>query len=134
MLIGDTAGWNDPIIGQGLAIAFRDARMVSEILLSSREWSREQFAPYGAERLEQMRRLRIATTFTVDLHAPRSHLKPQSGAACSTNGRSTIPRCCCRSCPCSLAPTHHHPLALSIRSSSRKSCPRPAAPPDAVEC
>lgn len=34
VLIGDAAGWNDPIIGQGLSIAMRDARMVSEILLA----------------------------------------------------------------------------------------------------
>ena len=28
VLIGDAAGWNDPIIGQGLSIALRDVRMV----------------------------------------------------------------------------------------------------------
>ena len=32
ILIGDAAGWNDPIIGQGLAISMRDARLVSQIL------------------------------------------------------------------------------------------------------
>ena len=33
VLIGDAAGWSDPIVGQGLAVALRDARMVSEVLL-----------------------------------------------------------------------------------------------------
>ena len=33
MLIGDAAGHNDPIIGQGLSIAMRDARIVRDLVL-----------------------------------------------------------------------------------------------------
>ena len=33
VLIGDAAGHNDPIIGQGLSIAMRDARMVRDLVL-----------------------------------------------------------------------------------------------------
>jgi 2-polyprenyl-6-methoxyphenol hydroxylase-like FAD-dependent oxidoreductase len=60
VLLGDAAGWNDPIIGQGLAIALRDVRMVSEILRSGSDWSPTALEPYGVERRERMRRLRLA--------------------------------------------------------------------------
>src|SRR5262249_11455487 len=33
VLIGDAAGHNDPVTGQGLSIALRDVRLVSEIIL-----------------------------------------------------------------------------------------------------
>lgn len=59
VLIGDCAGHNDPIIGQGLSIAFRDIRMVSELLLGSADWRSALFSPYGEEREERMRRLRF---------------------------------------------------------------------------
>ncbi len=58
VLIGDAAGHNDPIIGQGLSIAQRDVRMVSEILISGSDWSTAALRPYAEERAERMRRLR----------------------------------------------------------------------------
>ncbi len=67
VLLGDAAGWNDPIIGQGLAIALRDVRMVSEVLRSGSDWSATAFEPYGAERRERMRRLRLAARIRTDL-------------------------------------------------------------------
>jgi 2-polyprenyl-6-methoxyphenol hydroxylase-like FAD-dependent oxidoreductase len=60
VLIGDAAGWNDPIIGQGLSITYRDVRIVSEILRETKDWSQADFAPYAEERCERMRRLRFA--------------------------------------------------------------------------
>jgi 2-polyprenyl-6-methoxyphenol hydroxylase-like FAD-dependent oxidoreductase len=60
VLIGDAAGHNDPIIGQGLAISLRDARLVCETLLNNTEWNSGVFAPYVDERRERMRRLRLA--------------------------------------------------------------------------
>lgn len=60
VLIGDSAGWSDPLIGQGLAIAFRDARSVADILLSSPDWSPRAFAPWVEERRERMHRIRVA--------------------------------------------------------------------------
>jgi menaquinone-9 beta-reductase len=70
VLIGDAAGWNDPIIGQGLSIAMRDARMVRDLVLDGATKASD-FAPYGVERLERMRRLRLladvmAVTFVED--------------------------------------------------------------------
>jgi 2-polyprenyl-6-methoxyphenol hydroxylase-like FAD-dependent oxidoreductase len=60
VLVGDAAGWNDPIIGLGLSITYRDVRIVSDILTASDDWSPAAFAPYAEERAERMRRLRIA--------------------------------------------------------------------------
>ena len=59
VLVGDAAGYNDPIIGQGLSITSRDARLVTEAILSTDDWSPELFEPYAVERLERMRRLRL---------------------------------------------------------------------------
>jgi len=70
VLIGDAAGWNDPIIGQGLSISMRDARIVRDLALEGATKAAD-FAPYGIERLERMRRLRLladvlAVTFAED--------------------------------------------------------------------
>ncbi len=59
-LVGDAAGWNDPILGLGLSITYRDVRIVSDILKASDDWSEAAFAPYAEERAERMRRLRFA--------------------------------------------------------------------------
>jgi len=59
VLIGDAAGYNSPIIGQGLSIAMRDARMVRDAIRSG-DALPAAFAPYAEERLERMRRLRAA--------------------------------------------------------------------------
>ena len=67
VLIGDAAGWNDPIIGQGLSITYRDVRIVSEILLASDDWSTLAFADYAEERAERMRRLRFTASLTAAL-------------------------------------------------------------------
>jgi 2-polyprenyl-6-methoxyphenol hydroxylase-like FAD-dependent oxidoreductase len=70
VLIGDAAGWTDPLSGCGLSSAYRDARVVSEIVLASDDWSPAAFAPYADERRERLRRLRfiteIETTLTCD--------------------------------------------------------------------
>jgi 2-polyprenyl-6-methoxyphenol hydroxylase-like FAD-dependent oxidoreductase len=66
VLVGDAAGWNDPIIGLGLSITYRDVRIVSELLLGADDWTAPALlAPYAEERRERMRRLR----FTAKLHA-----------------------------------------------------------------
>ena len=60
VLIGDAAGHNDPILGQGLSIALRDVRLINEILGEAKAAGREpDFRPYVEERAERMRRLRI---------------------------------------------------------------------------
>jgi 2-polyprenyl-6-methoxyphenol hydroxylase-like FAD-dependent oxidoreductase len=64
VLIGDAAGWNDPIIGQGLSIALRDARTVADVLLASDDRSPAAFADYVEERKERMRRLALSARIT----------------------------------------------------------------------
>jgi 2-polyprenyl-6-methoxyphenol hydroxylase-like FAD-dependent oxidoreductase len=59
VLIGDAAGHNDPIVGQGLSIALRDARTVRDLVLDGARTA-DAFAAYGAERMARMTRLRLA--------------------------------------------------------------------------
>ena len=69
VLLGDAAGYNDPIIGQGLAISMRDIRVVSELMLGAEAWTSEVFRPYAEERTERMRRLRVAANMDSVVHA-----------------------------------------------------------------
>ena len=67
VLVGDAAGYNDPLIGQGLSITMRDVRIVSDLMLGSDEWSPALFAPYGKERAERMRRLRFVASLVATM-------------------------------------------------------------------
>ena len=69
VLIGDAAGWNDPIIGQGLSIALRDVRMVADVVRAGPDRSVAAFTPYVRERRELMRRPRIAAEVQTTLAA-----------------------------------------------------------------
>jgi 2-polyprenyl-6-methoxyphenol hydroxylase-like FAD-dependent oxidoreductase len=62
VLVGDAAGSNDPILGQGLSITLRDVRLVRDALLDTSDWSPAIFEPYAAERAERMRRLRLVAS------------------------------------------------------------------------
>lgn len=68
VLVGDAAGWSDPMIGQGLSVAMRDARTVAEVLLGD-DWATDAFEPYAQERAERMRRLRVAVHVVTALRA-----------------------------------------------------------------
>lgn len=59
VLIGDAGGHNDPLIGQGLGLALRDVRALSEALLEAEPWGLSLYARYGAERAERLRRMRF---------------------------------------------------------------------------
>jgi 2-polyprenyl-6-methoxyphenol hydroxylase-like FAD-dependent oxidoreductase len=61
ILIGDAAGWSDPIIGQGMAVTFRDVHLVADVLTAGPDWSPAAFQSYADERKERMRRLRFAS-------------------------------------------------------------------------
>jgi 2-polyprenyl-6-methoxyphenol hydroxylase-like FAD-dependent oxidoreductase len=67
VLVGDAAGWNDPILGLGLSITYRDVRMVSEILKATAPGDTPDFRPYAEERAERMRRLRAAADLQASL-------------------------------------------------------------------
>ena len=70
VLVGDAAGFSDPTIGEGLSIALRDARMVSDIMMEDDDWSPGRFDPYSEERAERMRRLRFCNQVFTDAHIP----------------------------------------------------------------
>lgn len=54
VLIGDAAGWIDPLIGQGLSMAMRDVRSIADVLLDGADWTPAAFAGYAAERRERL--------------------------------------------------------------------------------
>lgn len=65
VLMGDAAGWCNPITGQGLSIALRDARVVTDHFLAAQgAWSTGHAREYALERGERMRRIRFATRLT----------------------------------------------------------------------
>jgi 2-polyprenyl-6-methoxyphenol hydroxylase-like FAD-dependent oxidoreductase len=68
VLLGDAAGYNDPIQGQGLSITLRDVRVVRDLLLAE-GLSTRGLAPYAEERRERMRRLRFAAALASRLNA-----------------------------------------------------------------
>ncbi len=68
VLVGDAAGYNDPIAGQGLSITLRDVRIVRDLLLAHRVATRD-LAPYAEERRERMRRLRFSAALQSRLFA-----------------------------------------------------------------
>jgi menaquinone-9 beta-reductase len=61
VLIGDAGGYNNPLIGQGLSLALRDVRALTELLLdgSAKEVSQQAMVHYGSERAERLRRMRF---------------------------------------------------------------------------
>jgi 2-polyprenyl-6-methoxyphenol hydroxylase-like FAD-dependent oxidoreductase len=66
-LIGDAAGYSDPHIGQGLSVAMRDVRVLTEALSVTEDWSPDNLRPYAEERAERMRRLRISNDISTTL-------------------------------------------------------------------
>lgn len=68
VLVGDAAGASNPLIGQGLSVALRDARMITDVLRSERHWTPDVFRPYTEERAERMRRLRVAAHVRTEIH------------------------------------------------------------------
>jgi len=95
VLIGDAAGWSNPVTAQGLSISMRDVRVLSEALLGSSDWTPHGLAEYVQERRKRMSRLRFASALTdlltgfgmPDRLARRSrmfkllHRRPELGAA-----------------------------------------------------
>jgi 2-polyprenyl-6-methoxyphenol hydroxylase-like FAD-dependent oxidoreductase len=75
VLIGDAAGYNDPIIGQGLSIAMRDARIVRDLVLDDVRRT-NRFAPYGEERVGRMERLRFIADLLAAFHAEDADNRP----------------------------------------------------------
>jgi 2-polyprenyl-6-methoxyphenol hydroxylase-like FAD-dependent oxidoreductase len=60
LLVGDAAGYNDPIIGQGLSLAMADLRDTSTVILAGGRRPAD-FAGYGAARGDRFAKLRLAS-------------------------------------------------------------------------
>ena len=64
VLAGDAGGYDDPVDGQGLSLAMRDARQLSDVLLGTGDWTAAGLRPYGQQRAERLRRMRrVSRTF-----------------------------------------------------------------------
>jgi 2-polyprenyl-6-methoxyphenol hydroxylase-like FAD-dependent oxidoreductase len=77
VLIGDAGGYNGPIIGEGLSLALRDVRLLSEILLERPQWTQSGLERYGQQRREGLRRMRIVAELRAALAA---QFGPQAAA------------------------------------------------------
>ena len=91
-LIGDAAGHCNPILGQGLAIAMRDANLVSEILASgdAADWEEALETRFVLARRELLRRMRVTADAIV---AAAASFGPDGGerrAAIRARGRSNL--------------------------------------------
>jgi 2-polyprenyl-6-methoxyphenol hydroxylase-like FAD-dependent oxidoreductase len=88
VLLGDAGGYDDPVDGQGLSLALRDVRHLSELLLAAGDWTVAALRPYGQQRAERLRRMHrvsrtyaaLMTTFTPDGRARRDRFYAASGA------------------------------------------------------
>ena len=66
---GDAAGWSNPLIGQGLSVALRDARVLTDALLADDRWGADALREYAEERTERMRRLRVSMAVSAIIYA-----------------------------------------------------------------
>jgi len=66
VLIGDSAGYNDPIVGQGLSLAMADIRDVSRVIIAGGRRP-EDFAAYGVARSDRFAKQRIASQTMADM-------------------------------------------------------------------
>lgn len=71
VLLGDAGGYNDPIIGQGLSLALREAGDLAELLVDLREqggsWAPTDLAPYERQRATRHRRARATAVLHREL-------------------------------------------------------------------
>lgn len=65
VLVGDSAGYNDPIIGQGLSLAMADVRDVSRLVLEQGVGA--DFSSYGTARLDRHAKQRMAAQTLAEL-------------------------------------------------------------------
>ena len=66
VLIGDSAGYNDPIIGQGLSLAMADIRDVSRVILNGGRTPHD-FVEYGIARSDRFAKQRLASQTMADM-------------------------------------------------------------------
>lgn len=68
-LIGDAAGYNDPIIGQGLSLSLSDVADLSDLLFAESTWTPKSLADYARTRTVRMARARASALLASALSA-----------------------------------------------------------------
>ncbi len=64
-LIGDAGGYNNLLIGQGLSLALRDARMLGELITGNDDWTVESLDEYATERTQRLATQRFTAHLSV---------------------------------------------------------------------
>ncbi len=65
VLVGDAAGYENPLLGQGLAMALRDVRDVTDVLTGATAWTSEIFSGYAHDRARRHHIAKLATLLDV---------------------------------------------------------------------
>ena len=108
VLIGDAAGWNDPIIGEGLSIALRDARTVADVVTSG-----QRLVTGGVRRLrggaQGAHAAALHRRAARDRAALRLHPRGPGTARAPSSSRSATTRCCSRPPCCRSSPAPRPP-------------------------
>lgn len=94
VLVGDAAGYNDPIMGEGLSLALRDCSVVSDLVLDNARTT-TGFSFYGRERMVRMERLRLLADIVAVLNAEDCTNRAQRQekfAGLLSGGQSQLPR------------------------------------------
>jgi menaquinone-9 beta-reductase len=66
VLVGDAAGYNDPIVGQGLSLTMADIRDTSQVILGG-GWQPEDFAGYSERRQDRHAKQRISSRASAEM-------------------------------------------------------------------
>jgi len=66
VLVGDSAGYNDPIVGQGLSLAMADIRDVSRVIINGGR-TPNAFVDYGIARSDRFAKQRLASQTMADM-------------------------------------------------------------------
>lgn len=66
VLIGDAAGYNDPIVGQGLSLTLADVRDVAGVILGG-GWTVADFTSYGEHRRDRHAKQRISARASAEM-------------------------------------------------------------------
>ena len=66
VLVGDSAGYNDPIVGQGLSLAMADIRDVSRVIIAGGRAAAD-FEAYRTARSDRFAKQRLASQTMADM-------------------------------------------------------------------
>ena len=81
VLIGDAAGYNDPIVGQGLSLTMADVRDVAHVVLNGGR-SPDDFEEYGRHRSDRHAKQRLSAQTMAEMLCRVRHRAPRAPAAC----------------------------------------------------